>query len=47
MLVGVGENTIPDVFEFIRSTVKVTWVTFVTSLETVSTEHTKNVDYKA
>jgi len=26
---GIGENTIPVVFKFTRSKVKVTWVTFV------------------
>ena len=30
MLIGLGENTISDVFMFTRSRVKVTWITFVT-----------------
>jgi len=29
MLIGLGDNTSPDVFKFTRSKVKVTWVTFV------------------
>ena len=31
MVIGLGENKIPDVFKFTRSKVKVKWVTFVFS----------------
>jgi len=30
-MVGLGENTLSNVFKFTRSKVKVTWVTFVIS----------------
>jgi len=29
MLIGLGENTISDIFKFTRLKVKVTWITFV------------------
>jgi len=31
LLIGLGDNTIPDLFKFTRSKVKVVWVTFVIS----------------
>jgi len=42
MLIGLGENTISDVFKFNRSKAKVTWVTFVTNYVKSFDEHLTN-----
>jgi len=48
MLIGLGENTIPDMFKFIRSKVKVTLVTFVINYDnSFNWTCSKTIDYKA